>query len=259
MNIRLVHWKPAEAQEHIEQLRSAGFSVECDEFSPQLFKQMKQQPPDLFIIDLGRLPSQGRDVALGLRHTKSSRFTPIIFVEGAEAKVVQVRAQVPDAVYTRWEHILKEIPKAIKNKPKNPIVPESSLAGYSGTPLLKKLGIKPGIEVALVNTPNDFEQTLGTLPDSVSISPKLNSQFDLILWFTTKRSELEGQITSISTHLHNKGGLWIIWPKKASGKSTDLTQAVVREIGLANGLVDYKIAAIDATWSGLKFAKRKKA
>ena len=242
----------------MDQLRSAGFSVECDEFSPQLFKQMKQQPPDVFIIDLERLPSQGRDVALGLRHTKSSRFTPIIFVEGADDKVAQVREQLPDAVYTHWDYILKEIPKAIKNQPKSPIVPNSSLAGYSGTPLPKKLGIKPGIQVTLLKAPNDFEQALGTLPDSVSIASKLDSYLDLILWFTTKRSEIETQITQITDHMHDKGGLWILWPKKASGKTTDLTQPIVREIGLANGLVDYKIAAIDATWSGLKFAKRKK-
>lgn len=136
------------------------------------------------------------------------------------------------------------------------IKPASNPAGYSGTPLPKKLGIKPNSNVLLVNTPKDFNQTLGELPEGVKFAKKAAGNPDLILWFLRMRIELEDRIQEMR-ELTSAGGIWLVWPKQASGLATDLTQTIVREIGLANGLVDYKVCAIDATWSGLKFARRK--
>ena len=132
----------------------------------------------------------------------------------------------------------------------------SSLDGYSGTPLPKKLGIKPGCVLALLGAPDDFELTLGELPDGVEIQRGALDGCDLAIWFPASQGELRARAAEMGQGF-GAGGLWIAWPKKASGILSDLSEPMVREVGLANGLVDYKVCAIDATWSGLKFARRK--
>ncbi|MBO0860715.1 MAG: DUF3052 domain-containing protein [Chloracidobacterium sp.] len=141
----------------------------------------------------------------------------------------------------------------------SPVVPASNLAGYSGTPLSKKLGVNPNSTVALIGAPNDFEKTLGALPEGVKLKKRADRACDLIIWFVRTRAELYDRIKEMSqlTGAAGVAGLWIAWPKRASGVASDMTENVARETGLASGLVDYKICAIDATWSGLKFARRK--
>jgi hypothetical protein len=135
-------------------------------------------------------------------------------------------------------------------------VPASSLDGYSGTPLPKKLGIKPGCVVAILGAPIGFEIALGELPTGVEFQRDALDGCDLAIWFPSCQAEARERVREIGAGF-GAGGLWIAWPKKASGIVSDLSEPVVREIGLANGLVDYKVCAIDATWSGLKFARRK--
>jgi hypothetical protein len=120
------------------------------------------------------------------------------------------------------------------------------------------LGIKPGQVLALVSAPSDFEATLGELPDGVSIRKRATDAADLAIWFTKSRRDLEGRIAGMAAKVGD-GGLWIAWPKGSSGVATDITGNDVRRVGLAAGLVDYKVCAIDETWSGLKFARRKRA
>jgi hypothetical protein len=129
------------------------------------------------------------------------------------------------------------------------------LAGYSGTPLVKKLGIKPGRGLLLVSAPKGFERELVGLPDDVNVTTRISGIHDLVLWFVTRRGDLETKIAGIEKAMGS--GLWIAWPKKASGMPTDLVEDLVRNAGLAHGLVDYKVCAINETWSGLKFARRK--
>jgi len=129
-------------------------------------------------------------------------------------------------------------------------------AGYSGTPLVKKLGIKAGFTVALLDEPPDFRLLLEDLPEKVQFNEDLESPCDLVLWFVRSLIELEAGISQVSQK-PGRSGVWIIWPKKASGVQTDLREADVRSAGLAYGLVDYKVSAIDSTWSGLKFTRRK--
>ncbi len=130
------------------------------------------------------------------------------------------------------------------------------MAGYSGTPLLQKIGIKPGHRLLLQNNPPSFLRDLGTLPEGVTAADKLNGRADVAVYFTDKRAALEKDFRVLAGKLVANGMLWIAWPKKASGKPTDLTEDVVRKIGLAFGLVDVKVCAIDDTWSGLKFVIR---
>ncbi len=135
------------------------------------------------------------------------------------------------------------------------MVPKSVFDVYSSTPLPKKLGIKARSVVALVGAPEGFEETLGELPEGVVLREQPHGQPDLTLWFTKSRKDLEHGIEQMGA-LADKGGLWIAWPKKSSGVTSDLSQNVVREVGLAAGLVDYKICSIDQTWSALRFTRR---
>jgi hypothetical protein len=132
----------------------------------------------------------------------------------------------------------------------------SASAGYSGTPLAKKLGIKEGSRVTLVNAPNHLDDLLAPLPDGVRIVRRLSRNADVIVAFHTSRAVYEQRFDRLRTGIHDAGGLWIAWPKKASGVVTDITEDIVREIALAKGLVDNKVCAIDATWSGLRLVVR---
>jgi len=131
------------------------------------------------------------------------------------------------------------------------------MAGYSGTPLVKKLGFKEGFRTALVNPPKGFQKELAPLPNNVSISVgTLTKSLDLIILFADSQKMLKTEFPRLARKLMENGMLWIAWPKKASGISTDLSDSSVRDIGLAAGLVDVKVCAINDVWSGLKFVYR---
>jgi hypothetical protein len=125
-------------------------------------------------------------------------------------------------------------------------------AGYSGTPLVKKLGITPGARVAVIAAPMDYEQLLGGLPDGVRLATSLRGSKDVVHLFVTRRAELAKRIDACRAAIFPAGMCWVSWPKQASGVETDVTEDVIRELALARGLVDVKVCAVDATWSGLK-------
>jgi hypothetical protein len=132
------------------------------------------------------------------------------------------------------------------------------MAGYSGTPLVQKLGIKPDARVYFANAPADFPVTLGPLPTGAEVVGPSAKRLDFALLFVTDRAALAKQFAKVAARLQPAGMLWVAWPKKTSGVPTDLTENVVREIGLEAGLVDVKVCAVDDTWSGLKFVYRLK-
>lgn len=131
------------------------------------------------------------------------------------------------------------------------------MAGYSATPLVKKLGIKPGLNVALVNAPSHFSSELDMPPD-VTISSRSRKALDFILLFVRSEKELKQNFKKFADRLQPNGMFWVAWPKKASGVSTDLTFTTVQGFGLQSGLVDVKICAVNDVWSGLKFVYRLK-
>ena len=135
-------------------------------------------------------------------------------------------------------------------------MPAAASAGYSGTPLPRKLGIKPEARLGLIGAPDGFDGVLGELPPGVAVRRRLQGSFDVIVAFFVKRSELERRLPACQNALDQAGGLWLAWPKRSSGVATDLGEGIVRELGLAAGLVDNKVCAIDATWSGLRFVYR---
>ncbi len=132
------------------------------------------------------------------------------------------------------------------------------MAGYSETPLLKKLGIKEGARVLLVNARQDFPKELGTLPAGAELVSAAHKKLDLVLVFVKSRAELVKRLDQLRPKLSQRGMIWVAWPKKSSGVETDLSFDVVQKAGLATGIVDTKICAINDVWSGLKFVIRLK-
>jgi hypothetical protein len=255
--IRLIVWNDKDLADRAALLAAAGYDVTAGLTpGPHMLRPLQADPPDAVVIDLGRLPSQGRDVGVNLRISKPTRRIPLVFAGGDPGKTARIRDLLPDAVYTTWEEIGSALPQAIAHPPQNPVVPESSFAGYSGTPLPAKLGIKPGATVALAGAPPDFAATLGSLPPGVTLCDAPAAGCQPILWFVTSQRAVNDGFAQMAGYVQNNS-LWVIWPKKAAGSSSDVTQQAVRDAGLAIGLVDYKIAAIDATWTGLCFTRRK--
>jgi hypothetical protein len=130
------------------------------------------------------------------------------------------------------------------------------MAGYSGTPLAQKIGIKPGFTVALPNLPPEVHKQLRAALTDCQLAPTFKVPLDLVMNFVTRKKDLLASFAAWASRLTPAGMLWVAWPKKSSGVSSDLDENRVREIGLAAGLVDVKVCAINETWSGLKFVRR---
>jgi len=257
--VYLIHWNPDEARPRIEVLEEAGYETAyVPQDGPAALRSLREDPPDAVVIDLSRLPSHGRDMGLALRSFKATRRVPLIFVEGPPEKVDRIRELLPDAHFTTWNRIRSAVKQAIAHPPEEPVVPGSVMEGYSGAPLVKKLGIGRGSRIVLLRAPKGFRQTLGSLPDGARIRGKGKDPADVVLLFATSPADLEKRFPEAEGILTEKGKLWIAWPKKRPGVASGLTQKTVRAFGLASGFVDYKICSIDDTWSGLCFARRKK-
>jgi hypothetical protein len=130
-------------------------------------------------------------------------------------------------------------------------------AGYSGTPLIRKLGFKAGMRVHYAGAPDGFADLLGELPDGVRILKRPADELDLAMLFVTERRDLERGLQTLQPRLRPAGMIWVAWPKRASKVPTDITEDVVRDVALPRGLVDVKVCAIDETWSGLKIVIRR--
>ena len=131
------------------------------------------------------------------------------------------------------------------------------MAGYSGTPLPRKLGIKSGATVVVINEPANYRKLLGKLPGGALFSNRVSRGAGFIHFFTTRRRDLENRLSTLREQLVQNGVLWVSWPKKSAGAPTDLTEDVIREVAFPLGFVDTKVCAIDETWSGLKLVIRR--
>lgn len=255
--ILLVHWNREEAGERVRILEELGHRAQVLwDSEKRSLNEIRQAPPELFLIDLARLPSQGREIAGYFRRLKSTREIPILFVGGDGERTERARQLLPDAGFTAWTDIKTALRRVRARSPAKPVVP-STMAGYSGTPLPKKLGIRENYSVALVNEPAGFRRKLHPLPAGAAISSRAAGANVAVL-FATSRSGLVREFRPIAKSLPEKTALWIAWPKRASTLETDLTENLVRELGLRAGWVDYKVCAMDEIWSGLCFARRKK-
>jgi CheY-like chemotaxis protein len=252
VHVRLVHWHADEAEERATRLRDAGFTVDAAvPDGPPALRALRASPPDAVLIDLSRLPSQGRDFAVQLRLSPATRSVPIVFAGGDEERAARVRALLPDATFAAWD----DAPAVLRGAAPvaDPVVPAGALAAYAGAPLARKLGIGAGVAVSLVDAPAAFESLLVELPPGAAVRRRHPRPGDLVVWFVTDRGELERRIGELGAA---GAGLWVVWPKRGSALAGELTQPIVRRLGLASGLVDYKVCSVDTTWTGLRFRRR---
>jgi CheY-like chemotaxis protein len=255
--IRLVHWREDEVPERAGRLEREGYEVDGTVPGTSIgLKQLREDPPAAFVIDLGRLPSHGLEVARSLRQSRPLRHIPIVFIGGAEEKVERVRRELPDATYTAWADIGADLRRAIAKPPADPIVPVSNSGPRSDRPLAEKLGINPDSTLVLIDAPEQIESTLEPLPGGVTLRRGNRGRRQMTIWFVTSRRELERRFDAVAKAV-GEGTLWMAWPKATSGAKTDLVEGSVRDFGLAAGMVDTKVCAIDDVWSGLRLTRRR--
>jgi CheY-like chemotaxis protein len=253
--IRLVHWREAEARLLADALREDGHAVDYEaEIGPGLMRQLRAARPDVLVIDLSRLPSQGKAVAALVRRTKHTQEIPILFHAGLPEKVDAVRSAFPDELYAPS---LAHLRKALKGVRLVPAGAAPARAGGIANPnrtAAEKLGIRAGAKVGVLNPPREYLRVLGALPDAVEFAEDGVLQ-QLLLWFVHDAEEFRARLPEARAWAA-RTKLWVLWRKQATGKSV-LTQLEIRRLAGVFGLVDYKICSVDDTWSGMLFALRK--
>jgi CheY-like chemotaxis protein len=257
MTIRLVCWNEALAAERAAVLTKAGLEVEASPFNPAgMITRLRENPPALILIDLDRLPSHGREVAGMLRNSKALREIPIVFAGGAEDKLARIKTELPDATFTEWPKAAAVVKRTLKKAPPVTVTPVAHMQRYAGSPLARKLDLKKGTKALLIAPEDGFIDLLGE-PEGVEFQTKVTAHTTLMLWFVRTSAEMQHAFDIAGARMLPGCHLWVIYPKKAGKIKTDFNQNDVRDAGLEQGLVDYKICAVDADWSGMKFARRK--
>ena len=244
----VVHFNPPNLDKRLARL--AAYDVELVmPRGPADLKPLRERPPGAFVVDLDRRPSEGRSVAVQLRRYASTRAVPLVFAGGEEDQVARVRNLLPDATFVSWRGVVGGLARA--ERLEQPVVP-GTMDAYSQTELEPKLGVRDGTTVLLVGAPDGFGKALRR----AELVPGRPAQ--LVLLFASSLAGLEREFDAAEAALTPGGTLWICWPKKASRLQSDLDQPTVRRYGMDRGLVDFKVAAIDTTWSGLRFARKKR-
>lgn len=250
--IRLFHWRASEAEPLRAALRAAGYEVSYDEkVRPEVFRTMCDRPPDVIVIDLSRLPSHGREVATFVRGRKATRHIPIVFVDGTAEKVEAVRKLLPDATYVPAAKLGAAVRQATANRPANPVVPTPMMQRYASRTAAQKLGIREGCMVGLIDPPRNYASTTGELPTGARFEETPAAPCDITLWFVDDAAACIAALPAMRK-LAARTKLWLLWRK-----GSEVTQQFLRESAAAVGLVDYKICAVDKTWSGMLFARKK--
>jgi hypothetical protein len=255
MRVHLVHWDPVDGQARAAAVTALGHTVSYlpGVTGTPLMRALRAGEAEAFLIDLGRRPSHGREVAMALRSSLATRHRPIVFVGGEPDVVARLKALLPDATFAPWGRVKAALARARKHQPAAPVVPPDTV--YAGRSLSQKLGIATSEVVAVVGAPPGFAALLAPLPDGARLTASPGASAMRFVWFVRSRRELDAALGRLGGLLTTQTA-WLAWPKAASGMKTDLNGNVVREAGLAAGLVDFKVCSIDDTWSGLAFKRR---
>ncbi|MBZ5723869.1 MAG: hypothetical protein LAP87_02625 [Acidobacteriia bacterium] len=251
--ILVIHWDPAQAAERAARLRSQGFDALS--YPARItggLRAIRETSPDAILIDLTALPSYGRAIGAMLREQKSTRTIPLVFLEGDPAKTARVRELLPDATFAVWPRIGPALRRAVSLGPgREPMAPRPP-----ATPLCQKLRIRGGAVVALLRAPADFEATLAPLPEGVRLRRDAAGA-DVILFFAASAAALGRQLPALAREVKTGRIVWLVWAKKTSAAAGGLSMAGIREMCGAAGLVDYKVCAVDRTWSAMAFGARR--
>ncbi|HEX4748666.1 MAG TPA: hypothetical protein VH302_03905 [Bryobacteraceae bacterium] len=257
--VRLIHWRTSEAAAHILKLRDAGYEVEHEEeFRPGLMKEWREFPPHAFVIDLSRLPSQGREIATALRQSKTTRTIPIVFCAGDPEKVAHIRQLLPDAAYCELRKLAGTLKKALAAPPIDPVRPIAMMDRYKSRTAAEKLGIREGHHVAIVNPPCDYQRVLGPMPSNVHLEETGDGapSAQVHLCFAHDPDQLVSSLSALRHHAKTSK-LWILWRKGGKAAAGDVTERVVRDTALDLGLVDYKICSVNEIWTAMCFALKR--
>jgi hypothetical protein len=257
LHIRVFHWRAEEAKPLLTVLKAAGYSVDYKE-PVASYREVRLSPPAAIVIDLSRLPSHGREVAVFLRGSKASRHIPIVFVGGEPEKIEGVRRVLPDAVYTPVSRLRSALRSAIAKPPENPLKPAQMKDRWGARTTAQKLGIAKGSRVFVVDPPSDYERAIGELPEGAYYEEESSEAFSdnackIALWFVHGIAEFQPALPRMRA-LAARGRLWILWRKS---KPDGLNGNVIRAGAIDVGLVDYKICSINDTWSAMVFAVKK--
>lgn len=257
MRVHLVCWDADEGRAQAAALTGAGHETV---FLPgvtgtPLMRALRAGAAEAFVIDLARRPSHGREVAMALRSSKTTRQRPILFAGGTPEATARMKALLPDAVYTTWGRMKTALPRALAAAPASPVVPADTL--FAGRTLAQKLGIAAGERIAVSGAPTGFKALLGPLPDGATLTASTTASASRVVWFVKTGRELAHALATVERIVTTQVA-WLAWPKGGSGVATDLNGNVVREAGLAAGFVDFKVCSVDATWSALAFKRRRR-
>jgi CheY-like chemotaxis protein len=240
----------------VDACRSGGLEVDYDAEAlsgPAIGRGIRQHPPDAVVIDLSRLPSHGRELAIWLRGGKHTRQIPIVFVNGEAGKVAKVREALPDATFATTARVCTAIATACRKHTRLPVQPVPMMERYKGKTAAEKLGIKAACTAAVIDAPRHYLSVLGELPENAGIVEDPASVQSVTLWFVHDLVALHAGLRRMCA-IAARTKLWILWRK---GSGNGITQNAVREAALDVGLVDYKICSVDGRWSGILFARKK--
>jgi hypothetical protein len=255
--VHLFHWHEGEAAERAERLRRAGFDATFDfRAGSAIAARLRAHPLAALVIDLSRMPSHGREVAVYVRQTKSIRHLPIVFAGGDPGKVAAIRALIPDAVYCEWDGIAGAIGRAVERPPLHPVRPVPIMERYAAKPLPAKLGLRSGLTVWLLGAPDGFVEFVRA-PEDVEFVTRYATAVSMAILFVRSLGALEFRLSALEPKL-GLLKLWICWPKHAAGQAiTDLSQPVVLAAARAHGLSTSKVLSLDRIWSGMLFSLRR--
>ena len=255
-----VHWNESEAASLAAPLLANGHELRVH-FATNRPASWEGFEPTVAVISLERLAAHGREIADWICSAKKRRHVPVVFVGGKPDKVLDTKGRYPDAFYCRVEEMSRIVEKiasgrmATASTPENRVNTSQTAHRPSTTPLAKKLGIVAGTRFALVNAPQGFMKTLAP-PREAMKSVKASAQCHVIVFFARSSQSLQAELAKLKATFAPAASLWLAWPKKTSALASNLSDEVVRQLGLRSGLVDVKVCAIDETWSGLKFMHR---
>lgn len=259
--IRLVSWNDELSQQRSLEMKRLGYRVESSSLrgTSAFITHFSSLNPDAVLIDLDRLPSHGKEIAVVLRGSKTTRHIPIVFAGGQEQKVEKLHAEIPDAFFTSWKQVGKALKQAIASPPLEPAHPTPHMQRWAHSALTKKLGISEKMNVAIIgDSDGEIQEVIGDLPDGATLAPRIVPATQLVLYVVRSLQEVHAAANHAQLHLPDGASYWMIHPKSAAKLHSDFNQNDVRAVALDHGFVDYKVCSVNTQWSGLKFARRRR-